>query len=166
MEPDKKWYQKKRYVIPLVILGLIVFSSSNKSASTSASPVSEVRSYTQNADTETLPSQDYVTPPTYQTDDSENTTDNSDTTYDTSTYTAPSDDSSAQTDNSTDENNDLSNDSYYTNVDQQEVHSPAYSESGEAPDGASAQCGDGTYSFSMHHSGTCSHHGGVSDWLN
>ena len=33
------------------------------------------------------------------------------------------------------------------------------------PPGATAQCNDGTYSFSQHHSGTCSHHGGVAQWL-
>jgi hypothetical protein len=33
------------------------------------------------------------------------------------------------------------------------------------PSGATAQCRDGTYSFSQHRSGTCSHHGGVSRWL-
>jgi len=32
-----------------------------------------------------------------------------------------------------------------------------------APQGATAQCADGTYSFSQ--SGTCSHHGGVAKWL-
>jgi hypothetical protein len=34
-----------------------------------------------------------------------------------------------------------------------------------APAGATAQCVDGTYSFSQTHSGTCSHHGGVTQWL-
>ena len=34
-----------------------------------------------------------------------------------------------------------------------------------APAGATAQCVDGTYSFSQTHSGTCSHHGGVAEWL-
>jgi Protein of unknown function (DUF3761)/G5 domain len=34
-----------------------------------------------------------------------------------------------------------------------------------APAGATAQCSDGTYSFSQTHSGTCSHHGGVASWL-
>jgi hypothetical protein len=34
-----------------------------------------------------------------------------------------------------------------------------------APAGATAQCKDGTYSFSQHASGTCSHHGGVANWL-
>ncbi len=34
-----------------------------------------------------------------------------------------------------------------------------------APAGATARCGDGTYSFSQSRSGTCSHHGGVATWL-
>jgi hypothetical protein len=34
-----------------------------------------------------------------------------------------------------------------------------------APPGATALCRDGTYSFSKHRSGTCSHHGGVARWL-
>ncbi|WP_330184777.1 DUF3761 domain-containing protein [Nocardia sp. NBC_01503] len=34
-----------------------------------------------------------------------------------------------------------------------------------APSGATARCGDGTYSFSQNRSGTCSHHGGVQRWL-
>jgi len=37
--------------------------------------------------------------------------------------------------------------------------------SNSAPAGATAQCIDGTYSFSQSRSGTCSHHGGVSTWL-
>ena len=58
----------------------------------------------------------------------------------------------------------LSNSNGYTNVSGAPVHSPAYSSNG-IPAGATAQCQDGTYSFSMHHSGTCSHHGGVASWL-
>jgi hypothetical protein len=34
------------------------------------------------------------------------------------------------------------------------------------PAGATALCVDGTYSFSEHASGTCSHHGGVARWIN
>lgn len=30
--------------------------------------------------------------------------------------------------------------------------------------GASARCRDGSYSYSQHRRGTCSHHGGVSAW--
>lgn len=37
--------------------------------------------------------------------------------------------------------------------------------SNSAPSGATAQCRDGTYSFSQSRSGTCSHHGGVASWL-
>jgi hypothetical protein len=33
------------------------------------------------------------------------------------------------------------------------------------PAGATARCRDGTYSYSQHHSGTCSYHGGVASWL-
>lgn len=34
-----------------------------------------------------------------------------------------------------------------------------------ARQGATAQCRDGTYSFSQSRRGTCSHHGGVAKWL-
>ncbi len=44
------------------------------------------------------------------------------------------------------------------------VCKPEKSPSG-APAGATARCEDGTYSFSESRSGTCSHHGGVSEWL-
>lgn len=54
-------------------------------------------------------------------------------------------------------------DDYYTNVDGARVHRPVFSNS--APSGATAQCRDGSYSFSRHRSGTCSHHGGVARWL-
>ena len=60
----------------------------------------------------------------------------------------------------------LSNDNHYSNVNGNTIHSPAYSNTNAVPSGASAQCGDGTYSFSQNHRGTCSHHGGVSQWLN
>lgn len=35
----------------------------------------------------------------------------------------------------------------------------------DTPPGATARCNDGTYSFSATHSGSCSHHGGVAQWL-
>ena len=43
------------------------------------------------------------------------------------------------------------------------VHRPVGAN--RAPAGASAQCGDLTYSFSESRRGTCSHHGGGSHWL-
>lgn len=54
---------------------------------------------------------------------------------------------------------------HYRNKDGQIVHSPAKSVQGQVPSGASAKCRDGTYSFSQHRRGTCSHHGGVGTWL-
>jgi hypothetical protein len=54
---------------------------------------------------------------------------------------------------------------HYKNKSGQDVHSPAHSKDGTVPQGASAKCRDGTYSFSKHHSGTCSRHGGVAQWL-
>lgn len=36
---------------------------------------------------------------------------------------------------------------------------------GAPPPGATAVCNDGSYSFSTHHSGTCSGHHGVQQWL-
>jgi len=45
------------------------------------------------------------------------------------------------------------------------VRSPLYAPEGQVPAGATAQCCDGSYSFSMSRRGTCSHHGGVCTWL-
>lgn len=54
---------------------------------------------------------------------------------------------------------------FYRSTDGRQVHSPAHTVSGSPPAGASAECRDGTYSFSQHRRGTCSHHGGVAEWL-
>ncbi len=48
---------------------------------------------------------------------------------------------------------------FYTNVSGHRVHRPA--RASRRPVGATAHCGDGTWSFSEHRSGTCSHHGGI-----
>ncbi len=45
------------------------------------------------------------------------------------------------------------------------VPSPVRTSTDSPPPGASARCRDGTYSFSRSRRGTCSHHGGVADWL-
>jgi len=42
---------------------------------------------------------------------------------------------------------------------------PTAAASNTDPAGATAKCKDGTYSKSQHHAGTCSHHGGVAEWL-
>ena len=63
------------------------------------------------------------------------------------------------------DSNSLSNNNHYTNVNGDRIHSPAKSLDGGIPAGATARCGDGSYSFSQNHRGTCSHHGGVANWL-
>ena len=52
---------------------------------------------------------------------------------------------------------------FYVNVDGKCVHRPEQAD--RPPAGATAKCNDGTYSFSQHRQGTCSHHGGVAAWL-
>jgi hypothetical protein len=42
---------------------------------------------------------------------------------------------------------------------------PQSSSTSSVPIGATAQCNDGSYSYSQTHSGSCSHHGGVASWL-
>ncbi|PYX31501.1 MAG: hypothetical protein DMG77_06650 [Acidobacteria bacterium] len=55
------------------------------------------------------------------------------------------------------------NNGTYVNSKGQTVQRPENCSS--APQGATAQCRDGTYSFSKSRRGTCSHHGGVAKWL-
>jgi hypothetical protein len=54
-------------------------------------------------------------------------------------------------------------DDEYLNSDGDCVRSPTLAMG--PPAGATAQCVDGTYSFSRHRSGTCSQHDGVDTWL-
>ncbi len=51
----------------------------------------------------------------------------------------------------------------YTNTTGNEVPRPYIAPT--RPAGASAQCRDGSYSFSQSRRGTCSHHGGVASWF-
>lgn len=55
--------------------------------------------------------------------------------------------------------------SSYVNSDGNCIHDPEAGAGAAPPAGATAQCSDGTYSFSQHRSGTCSRHGGVAHWL-
>lgn len=61
-------------------------------------------------------------------------------------------------------NSSKSNSDYYINSKGEKVKSPTHSSS--VPEGATAICNDGTYSYSQSRRGTCSHHGGVKQWLN
>lgn len=124
--PNKKWYQKKRFIIPAIALAIIIGLNSGGNS----------------------PKQSVTAPQNQGT-------------Y--STYKQPA--SAIKAVETPSQNNNLSNNNSYVNVDGNTVHSPAYSQNGQAPDGATAQCRDGTYSFSQNRRGTCSHHGGVDEWL-
>jgi len=128
MEENKDaraWYKKKRYIIPIALLGLLFVLGLNDNSNTQQQAIkSTTSSYNES-----------VKPITNSVIPAESITNN---------------------------NSDLSNDNHYVNVDGQTVHSPAHASS--IPAGASAQCRDGTYSFSQHRQGTCSHHGGVAEW--
>ena len=132
---QKSWYKKKRYIIPLATFALILIFTGNSDS-------------TQNSKLESSANhlnKEYSIPQLSPAQQSTN-----DLILKTSaTSPAPA--------------NGLSNDNYYTNINNNQVHSPAYSNS--VPAGASAICRDGTYSFSQNKRGTCSHHGGVAEWL-
>jgi hypothetical protein len=55
------------------------------------------------------------------------------------------------------------NDNHYVNRDGVEVHSPSCGPQHDQ-ESPTADCRDGSISYSHHHSGTCSHHGGVARW--
>lgn len=71
------------------------------------------------------------------------------------TYVAP-----ATNTNSSNSNGGSCGEGYYKNVDGNCIASPSNN-----PSGATAKCRDGTYSYSQNRRGTCSHHGGVAEWL-
>jgi hypothetical protein len=52
---------------------------------------------------------------------------------------------------------------YYRSTDGSEVHSPTHHPNSRYGR-ETAICEDGTHSYSHHHRGTCSHHGGVEKW--
>jgi len=51
---------------------------------------------------------------------------------------------------------------YYENSDHQLIHRPECTT--QHLEGETAICRDGSHSFSKHHAGTCSHHGGVAQF--
>jgi uncharacterized protein YgiM (DUF1202 family) len=53
----------------------------------------------------------------------------------------------------------------YNNSQGVRVPSPQRTLDNQPPQGATALCRDGSYSFSHSRRGTCSHHGGVAQWL-
>jgi hypothetical protein len=65
--------------------------------------------------------------------------------------------------NNYDYNNPNSIAKYYTNSEGAKVQSPTYYN--RPPAGATAQCRDGTYSFSRNRRWTCARHGEVKRWM-
>ena len=126
---ERKWFRRKRYLLPILLGGAILSSSIFYSGDTIQTQPAVVK-------TQSVNSFDVF-------------------------QTQP-----IKTEGTVNNNSSLSNSNYYTNVNGNTVHSPAYTEDNSVPQGATAQCRDGTYSFSQNHRGTCSHHGGVSNWLN
>lgn len=137
---ERKWYQKKRFLIPIGIIVSAAFLNGGDS---------EVK-YQDNTYIPVQVENKALQAPIKALDNSSVTT--------PTKPPAPSTNTNTQTQGG------LSNNNYYTNIDGNSVHSPAYSD--YVPPDASARCRDGTYSFSQNRQGTCSRHGGVESWLN
>lgn len=139
---------KKSGLVGLAVVAAFVFHGCGGSSSdgTAAGPTS---SYSSNSDSS---STDYGT-----VDGSTDSSSGDYSSSDSSSSDYGTDDSSSDASGS-----DYGSD-YYTNSDGVDVHDPVAADS--PPPGATARCNDGTYSFSLHHSGTCSSHGGVAEWL-
>ena len=60
----------------------------------------------------------------------------------------------------------VSNYTNYRNSLGNSIRPPVFTVPGAVPAGSTAKCRDGSYSSSESSRGTCSHHGGVSNWLN
>lgn len=146
-EEVHKWFKKKRYIIPLSAVGLFTAIG----IASSPTPTPQVQSQT--GIQQTIPVQASTTleqslPVVQEQAETKVVTPEVQAVpRATPTQSKP-----------------LSNDNYYQNVDGNQVHSPAYTSDNSVPAGASAQCRDGTHSFSQNRRGTCSHHGGVAQW--
>jgi hypothetical protein len=137
----KPWYKKKRYAIPIAsFLGLLAISGSSTpvliNTVQGTQEISQVLEKTQ-----VIPQQQK------------------------SIASEVSDQVDFNNKELIKETSTLSNSNYYINTQGSRIHSPAYTSDNSIPAGASARCRDGTYSFSQSRRGTCSRHGGVSEWL-
>jgi hypothetical protein len=145
MQPNisKKWYQKKRYIIPLgvfvlfILIGLFGQNPANQNTGVNSSNQNQ-----QQVKNET------ITIPAHQ--QPLNVIQQQPTTQSQPQATPPQ----------------QPQPSYYINSSGNTVQSPTKTQDNSVPAGATARCRDGSYSFSQHRSGTCSHHGGVANWLN
>jgi hypothetical protein len=156
--PSRPWYKKKRYIIPSALVGgLVVIGSvgGNTTSSPYIPPATQTAAVEQAVTSQQTESSVIEQSPTSAQQAQIDLQSSANT-----SYTAPPPLEPA----TTQDNPQLSNDIYYTNSAGNEVHSPAYTSDSLVPAGASARCGDGTYSFSQSRRGTCSHHGGVATW--
>lgn len=130
---------------------LIIALAWVQSTSTTTSPVSAAPASSQQADKLQTPASQADASDFSPSDGTEATPGSDDDQY------ASGDDDASDTDDT------VCDDDSYLSSDGDCVHRPVAATT--APVGASAQCNDGTYSFSEHRRGTCSHHGGVVEWL-
>lgn len=180
-QDPRKWYQKKRYILSLSAVGLFFLIGILSPSSTPSSTVqSNTKTQSQvKSDTITLPAE--VAPLRLQQEQptQEQATQTQEATtaeaQPTNTPPAPVQPSppAAETVKPTPppvqktvpQAQAPTPPTYYTNVDGNKVPSPVETPDGSIPVGATARCRDGSYSSSQHRSGTCSHHGGVAEWL-
>jgi hemolysin activation/secretion protein len=139
---NKKWYQKKRFIIPLGLFGLLVVIGLASDPGNNAVQNTQTSSQQQVKDTITIPA--HVQPLEIKQAQPD-------------TATQPQITKPVETPQQTP--------NYYINSRGNTVQSPTKSQNGSVPAGASARCRDGTYSYSQSRRGTCSHHGGVAQWL-
>lgn len=136
----KKWYQKKRYIIPLGLFCLLVIIGLAGASKNSTVQNLQNRNQQQVKDVVTIPAhlQQLEVKQAQST-----STSKQEIAKPAQTQQAPS---------------------HYINSQGNTIQSPTKSEDDSVPAGASARCRDNTYSFSQSRRGTCSHHGGVDIW--
>ena len=142
-EIQKKWYQKKRYYLPLAVFGILVIVALGNEPASDAGQQKTQNSQTQVKDqTITIPAN---LQPLKIIQEQPNTQTQQQIAQPPKTeQSAPN---------------------YYINSAGNKVQSPTKSPDGSVPASASARCRDGSYSYSQNRRGTCSHHGGVATWL-
>lgn len=156
MNDPRKWYKKKRFLIPVgLVLGLFTLAAvSNTNPQPLVSPAQQ-----------TITKLEQNTPP------SDNVVEPFEAAKETANTPAPTEVKAEETPKTTStpsssSASNLSNDNHYQNVDGNTIHSPAKTEDNSIPPGATARCNNGSYSFSAHHQGSCSHNGGVAEFYN
>jgi hypothetical protein len=153
-KPNGTWFG---IILALIVAYGVGHSSGSNSSATSAAaaPASELNSLADESAARSYSEYGLVS------QDSDVASDEADSGAESASY---DDDESSFSDASDDATHSGScSGDYYENSDGTCVHRPI--DADVAPSGATAQCNDGTYSFSQHHSGTCSHHRGVAAWL-